>query len=193
MRIEADLKLTPVYTSGKGEPMVFLSQCPGKNFVNAKGRAFSRSLSVDLQIIRSANVKVIVNLLNLYELRTIGVQLKEFRELCQKYNTDLIEFPIIEMGIPAIPVEEIDMVLIDRLEEIIKNGQAILIHCRGGVGRAGLIAALLLRRLGSYTSYDKCLEFLRSTRHKNCVESMKQRAYMKAYYNYYKEIAKLSK
>ena len=175
-------KTTAVYCNDKGEPMIVLSQCPGKNFKVKGKQKFERNLSEDLALLKDSGVKVIVNLLNLYELRTIGVSLIEYRKVCEKIGIELIEYPIIEMSVPIDPIEQIDKNMLDGLTDSVKAGKKVLIHCRGGVGRAGLMAALLLFRLEKYKDYDSCLTYLRKTRHNNCVESMKQRDYMRQYY-----------
>jgi protein-tyrosine phosphatase len=36
-----------------------------------------------------------------------------------------------------------------------------MIHCRGGIGRAGLIAGMLLKNLGVFNRYKDCLKHLR--------------------------------
>ena len=45
--------------------------------------------------------------------------------------------------------------------EYINKGEGVVIHCRGGVGRAGLMAGILLGELKVFKKYKKCLEFLR--------------------------------
>eukprot|EP00347_Sterkiella_histriomuscorum_P014262 403361554 len=50
------------------------------------------------------------------------------------------------------------------------NGNA-LIHCRGGVGRAGLLGCCILANICDFTNFKKIIEFMRKRRDKRCVES----------------------
>ena len=45
-------------------------------------------------------------------------------------------------------IEQMDMIVEKVGEEIVSNGRAVLIHCGGGKGRAGTVAACLLLRFG---------------------------------------------
>jgi protein-tyrosine phosphatase len=60
----------------------------------------------------------------------------------------------------------------------------VLIHCRGGVGRAGLLACCILSYLCDFKSYKKVIEFVRKRRDKRCVESRKQEDFVKDYFAY---------
>ena len=193
MNLNSTINLTPIYISKENIPLIYLSQCPGKNFMNSKGKLFNRSLNEDLEFIKKTNIKVIVNLLNLYELRTLGVKMHEYKHICNELEIMMISFPIIEMGIPSQNIQEIDNTLINQLAKFITNNEPILIHCRGGVGRAGLISGLLLRKLEKYNNYEECLTYLRTIRHKKCVESMKQRDYLKKYFEYQRINTKINR
>ena len=58
---------------------------------------------------------------------------------------------------------------------MLKNGQGIVVHCRGGLGRTGLIAAQLLIELGEMPS--KALERVRAAR-PGAVETRQQEKYV---------------
>lgn len=60
----------------------------------------------------------------------------------------------------------------------------VLIHCRGGVGRAGLLACCILSNLCEFSSPNKVIEFVRKRRDKRCVESRKQEDFVKDYFTF---------
>jgi protein-tyrosine phosphatase len=43
---------------------------------------------------------------------------------------------------------------------LVEQGNGTMIHCRGGIGRAGLITGMLLKDLGVFKEFKKCLEHL---------------------------------
>lgn len=63
------------------------------------------------------------------------------------------------------------------------NKGSVLVHCRGGVGRAGLLASCVLSYLCEFKTFKKVIEFVRKRRDKRCVESRKQEDFVKAYFN----------
>ena len=60
----------------------------------------------------------------------------------------------------------------------------VLIHCRGGVGRAGLLACCVLLNYGVFASPRKAIEYVRKRRDKRCVESRKQEDFVKEYFEF---------
>jgi protein-tyrosine phosphatase len=84
-----------------------------------------------------------VCLLNDYEVRSVGCDIKKYEEACVKQSVDLIKYPIIEMA----PPEDLNTFheLVKKLAERLQKPGAgnILLHCRGGVGRAGLLGCCI--------------------------------------------------
>jgi len=54
-------------------------------------------------------------------------------------------------------------------------------HCRGGIGRAGLLAACVLLATGSEKTSQEAILKVRKIRDKRCVESRKQEEFIKKY------------
>lgn len=63
-----------------------------------------------------------------------------------------IKFPIPDMKIPTNTNHFCSFIL--RLENIIKNGDKMYVHCRGGNGRAGVVVACLLVRYHNMSALD---------------------------------------
>ena len=60
----------------------------------------------------------------------------------------------------------------------------VLIHCRGGVGRAGLLACNVLSALFPFKKSKDVIEFVRKRRDKRCVESRKQEDFVEGYFKF---------
>jgi ADP-ribosyl-[dinitrogen reductase] hydrolase len=56
--------------------------------------------------------------------------------------------PIVDVSTPDHRFEELWPTVLPRLMEVLKGGGKVLCHCRAGLGRSGLVAALLLIEFG---------------------------------------------
>ena len=56
--------------------------------------------------------------------------------------------PVVDGSIPDLAFEQGWTVSGDTLRNLLRDGRDVLVHCRGGLGRAGTIAARLLVELG---------------------------------------------
>jgi ADP-ribosyl-[dinitrogen reductase] hydrolase len=56
--------------------------------------------------------------------------------------------PIQDMAAPDESFDDIWTEMAPRIPQMIKQGDNVLVHCRGGLGRSGTIAALLLIEFG---------------------------------------------
>jgi len=122
-------------------------------------------------------------LLNDSELRHLGVQVKDYKLSCEKSGVTFYQYPIIEMA----PPEDLASFKSDVVDVIVKHLQTsdlgnVLVHCRGGVGRAGLVTCCVLASIGQFPSHKKIIEFVRKRRDKRCVESRKQEDFVEKYF-----------
>jgi len=70
-------------------------------------------------------------------------------EAFKRRGLDWIHFPISDFGVPGKADSEAWRLLETRLVDRLKGGGRIMIHCRAGLGRSGMIAARLLIAGGS--------------------------------------------
>ncbi len=91
-----------------------------------------------------AEVGTVVSLLEAHEVRELG--LSPEARLCDERKIEFLSFPIPDRGIPHSKRDATE--LVDGLVARLKNGTAVAIHCRAGIGRTGLIAGCILSRLG---------------------------------------------
>lgn len=61
---------------------------------------------------------------------------------------DLVQFPIINFGVPDPDKKTAFFDLANEIAEQLKRGENVLIHCAGGVGRTGTFAACVTAALG---------------------------------------------
>ena len=117
-----------------------VSQFPGKNLQNIFDLS---SFSNDLQIIKKQKVKIVVSLLPDNEKNKLGLD----DLIWSKVEVEYIQFPISDFSVP--PKKKFNELkkLISFIKENLMLSKHVLIHCNGGKGRSGMIAALVLKAM----------------------------------------------
>jgi protein-tyrosine phosphatase len=119
---------------------------PGKKASSMTGRAWDRDLALDLnRLKRFERVDLLVSLIENRELQLLRI--RGLAREAERRGILMIRFPVADMGVPA----DIDGVhhLASVITGLAHFGKRIVIHCRGGLGRAGTIAAVCLVRMGA--------------------------------------------
>mmetsp|Transcript_8044 Transcript_8044/g.19401 ORF Transcript_8044/g.19401 Transcript_8044/m.19401 type:complete len:560 (+) Transcript_8044:99-1778(+) len=127
---------------------VCLSMAPGKQLPRGgrDGCVYQRSLREDLTHLKDAcKVNMVVCLLNQSELGSLGVKLVEYRKACEEVGIKFVdELQVVEMA-PFPDLEKVRKLCARMAANLGAFGDDaagnVLIHCRGGNGRAGTLAA----------------------------------------------------
>ena len=93
---------------------------------------------------REAGFNTVLSLLESLEVGELG--LREERALCEANGIEFVSFPIPDRGIPASIPSAVKVV--EHLVSRLRSGKVVAIHCRAGIGRAGILSACVLLRLG---------------------------------------------
>jgi hypothetical protein len=106
---------------------------------------WDRDLELDLGRLRDHyRASVLVTLIEQHELRLLRIP-----TLCARaraHGLDSEWFPFEDGDVPS---DEAALdALADRILEAVRAGRTVVIHCRGGLGRSGLVAASCLIALG---------------------------------------------
>jgi len=133
----AEVLLNP----GKGS--LGLTLCPGKK---DGPRNWCRDLGEDLRVIRAWNATTVVTLIEDHEFRMLGVEAMQ-REV-RALGMDWIHLPILDGSIPDHRFEDSWALNGPKMHARLDADERVLIHCRGGLGRTGLVAALFLVERG---------------------------------------------
>jgi protein-tyrosine phosphatase len=158
---------TSAATDGRPGPRaignLLLSSCPGKKVrltgpVRGRG-AICRDLGLDLKRIHSLGVGAVVCCLDDEELAYLGAPWETYEREADQLGMDVVRLPMAE-GFAPTCVKTIDMIITSLVAEYTLQGRHILVHCRGGVGRAGLIACTWMYKLGLVRTgtlpYEQC-------------------------------------
>ena len=112
---------------------------PGKLFVSSRPRG-GDWLSDETQRWRERGIQTVLSLLTREEETELGI-LDESVEAAKK-GIKFISFPIPDRGVPGSSTAAIEV--FDEVYNELQRGKNVLVHCRQGVGRAGMVAASLL-------------------------------------------------
>lgn len=134
-------------TPRDGHGRIGITLCPGKTDPNGISGPWARDLDTDLDAIQRWGATAVVTLLEDHEF-----DLLEVRDLPRKVRDRHMEWwhlPIQDgKSPPARGFEDKWEVAGHALRDRLRLGFDVLVHCRGGLGRAGTIAARLLVELG---------------------------------------------
>ena len=119
---------------------LWISHYPGKRGIENK----AIQAEMDLLELKKRKIDIVASLLERKEL--VELQIANLFELIKKHNFSHYYFPIQDKSVPKNKVQ-LRRFLNNLCAEIQKD-KKILIHCNAGLGRSGLIAALLCKKLG---------------------------------------------
>ena len=147
--------------------------CPGKYQPGAVTGAWNRDLDADLKAIVEAGATTVITLLEPHELESLRVA-----ELPAKAN-DLgltqYSLPVRDGGVPSKKIESLWKSIGREIRDSIRNGELLVIHCKGGLGRTGLLAASLCVEFG--VEPKLAIEHARMTR-PGVIETAEQERYV---------------
>ena len=139
------LKIAEI-SGGPGYGRVGLTFCPGKYDPHAATGAWDRDLARDLDMIRDWGAAAIITLVETQELALLRVD--RIGAEVRRRHMSWLHVPIVDVATPDEGFERAWVSAGEGLRSILRSGFDVLVHCRGGLGRAGTIAARLLVELG---------------------------------------------
>jgi len=140
--------------------LVGLTFAPGKVQAGAMTGAWSRDLALDLDVIEAWNAAAVVTLVEEHELQSL--QIAALGAQVTERHMTWIHTPIRDYGVPDGAFEASWAEYGAGLRARVRDGANVLVHCKGGLGRAGTIAARLLVELGM--DHGTAIEQARSVR-----------------------------
>lgn len=149
--------------------------CPGKKQATAMTGRWERDLDTDLAAIHAWGATHLVTLVETWELAELDV-----RDLPQRVGALGLVWhhaPIRDGGIPD---ERFDIAwksMLPQLCAALDRGEGVAVHCKGGLGRAGTVASLLLGTCEKGLSADAVMALVREVR-PNAIETVVQEQYL---------------
>jgi predicted protein tyrosine phosphatase len=150
-----------------------ITLCPGK-----KDRAggWDRDLDADLAVIREWGAEIVVTLVEHSELLLLDVT--DLPNAVARQGMRWVHLPIRDVSVPDDRFEALWPTAGAELRRVLRRGGSLLVHCRGGLGRAGMLAARLLVELGMKP--EAAIAEVRSARSLQAIETREQEAHVRA-------------
>ncbi len=123
-----------------------MTLCPGKQQEFGLSGHWQRDLHADLDRIRESDATTLVSLIEAHEFGLLGVEALGVE--AEKRGLHWLHLPIRDRSIPDAAFEQRWLEAGEALRQRLRNGELIVLHCMGGLGRTGTIAARLLVELG---------------------------------------------
>lgn len=129
---------TPLLSGlSKGSGLFLTGACPCKHQKTALG---------DLRTLKTLGVEYIFSLISNSDLRQLGIN-NPFSDFIN-YGFAVTHFPIDDRSVPNLESHLTLRSMILKMETYLESNKVFYIHCQAGLGRTGLVTALLFRRLG---------------------------------------------
>jgi ADP-ribosyl-[dinitrogen reductase] hydrolase len=130
-----------------GGGIVGVTLCPGKRGDSVFGDGWERDLAADVAAIRDWGTSAVVTLIEDHEFEMLGVE--GLPDAIRDAGIEWHHLAVTDVSAPDQRFETRWVYAGARLRERLRSGERVLVHCRGGLGRAGSVAARLLVELGA--------------------------------------------
>ncbi|KAF9101220.1 hypothetical protein BGX27_011561 [Mortierella sp. AM989] len=173
-----------IYPNWRQRGNLGLSSCPGKKVrldgpVNGRAKIV-RDLDLDFDRLQKLGFTRVICCLFDEELELLGSPFPKYLEAANSHGIDVIRIPMVEGSTPY-SFAEMDSVL-DKMDETTRNGQNVLAHCRGGVGRAAVVACCWLLRLRYFRDHREVIEWVRAQRSPKAIETKEQAQFVAGFH-----------
>ena len=155
-----------------GRGLVGLTLSPGEKDPGLHGYPRDRDLDADLAVITAWRPTVVITLI---EPDVFGPQTARLGEKLREAGLECRRLPFRDLDAPDGSFEAVWTFAGAELRDLLSRGGRILVHCRGGRGRAELLASRLLVELGE--SPQRALQRVRQAR-RGAVETPAQERYI---------------
>ena len=129
------------------EGRIGMTMLPGRcSTESLYGNIWHRDLETDLTAIRALDPALLISLNESHEFARLGVP--DFERTLSTSGLAWRHLPIRDAGVPDVAFERAWLVVGAEARALLRAGELVIIHCRAGLGRTGMIAARLLVELG---------------------------------------------
>jgi ADP-ribosyl-[dinitrogen reductase] hydrolase len=164
--------LSPRALPGKGRLGITIA--PGKK---DRARGWDRDVDEDLARLRqSFRASVLVSLMEQHEYEMLGI--RELLDRARACSLAVHWFPMLDVSVPRADKADEFRLLVKQVLAAVQEGETVVAHCRGGLGRSGLFVACVLAESGM--SADEAIALTREAR-PGAIETAEQEAWVRAF------------
>ena len=166
------LRIDPV-SAGKGMGRIGITLCPGKTDPHGMTGAWKRDLTEDLDAIRDWGARAVVTLVTPREM--VDLKVPNLGDGVRSRRMEWWHLPIPDGHAPDEAFEARWVEAGAAIRNHLRSGRDVLVHCKGGLGRAGTMAARLMVELG--TPPEDAIRLVRESRC-GAIENRKEEAHV---------------
>ncbi|KAG0237872.1 hypothetical protein BGW41_008298 [Actinomortierella wolfii] len=181
---EAIAKAQQRYPNWRPRGNMGLCSCPGKKVrldgpVNGRAK-IERDLDLDFTRLQQLGCKRVICCLFDEELAFLGSPFPQYFQAATNHGIDVVRIPMVEGSTPDTFAEMEDV--LDKIDETVKAGGNVIAHCRGGVGRAAVVACCWMLRQGLILDNRSVIAWVRRYRTSKAIETEEQEFYLEGYH-----------
>lgn len=160
-----------------------LTFAPGKKQRGALSGNWNRDLASDLIMLRGKyHTDTLISLVESSELKTLGIENLEAE--CRTHSIELIRFPLPDVSVP-LSLKSFAGLIREIVKRLMQN-KTVVIHCKGGLGRAGLaVACTIVAASGNKISGEQAIKMVREVRGAGAVETKEQENFISLFGEYW--------
>lgn len=166
------LRIDPLPVGTQGGTLG-ITLCPGKHGPSLHGGVWKRDLKLDLDEIKRWGPQLVLTLIEDHEFEAL--QVTGLGEAVKARGIDWYHLPIKDTQVPDARFESAWVSAGPGIRECLADGGRAVVHCKGGLGRAGTVAARILVETG--TPPAEAILQVRDAR-KGAIENASQERYV---------------
>ncbi|WP_445191814.1 ADP-ribosylglycohydrolase family protein [Sphingomonas sp. Tas61C01] len=159
--------------AGTGIGRIGVTFCPGKKQTSAMTGIWDRCLDTDVAAIAAWGAVLVISLVEDHELASL--QVNGLGQAVRHAHMDWLHLPIRDVSVPSIAFEKSWREVGPGIRSRLRAGFDVVVHCKGGLGRAGLVACRMLIDCGM--APEQALAAVRQAR-TGAVETSSQAEYV---------------
>jgi len=157
------------------DAVIGITPCPGRNQVETGDPRWRRDLEADLTALEAWGAFALISLVETHEFSHLGVP--KFNEVIHSRNFRWHHLPITDFSVPGEPFQKAWNTQGGDILQYLERGERVVVHCAGGLGRSGMIAAKLLTIFS--TPPDEAINLVRAAR-PGAIQTREQESYVLA-------------
>lgn len=149
----------PVGANGGAVGVTF---APGKYQEVAMTGAWARDLDMDVSAIHQWGGKHLISLLEPWEFKELAIE--NLPKVAAEQGISWHGLPITDGAAPdGRLLQQWPQLSLELVDDLL-SGKRVVVHCKGGLGRAGTVAAMLLLQTGKIANATDAIRMVRSAR-----------------------------
>lgn len=129
---------------------VGMSFCPGKHQQAARTGIWQRDMHADIRAIKKSGACMVISLIELHEFAEL--QVATLPAVVKAAGLAWVHLPIVDLCVPNQSWMRVWGNFGQAIVATLSRGESVFIHCKGGLGRTGTVAACLLIESGMAAS-----------------------------------------